>query len=194
MKVSQSLFLFLLLQVGSFCSAFQVPTLAGTVTPRKKPEYTLISKRVARATLGSLALSFFPHPKLANAIGIGSRLPLPTTPGGVELTTATKQIGQTAILFIWTLFIMTALEWNGFEYFRHLISKIRNLGKEEEIADAGLAKESDWNSYSRLINLVQQQKKRVLNGARIRSLFRRLNNSEGMLISVDYFINFVVVT
>jgi hypothetical protein len=185
MKLSTSLSLALLSQAIFQCSAFQVPsTPIKAVTTLQSPSRSdgKLAKR-APAILVTLAASLLPHPKLANAIGIGSRVPLPTTPGGVELN---KRIGQTTILFVWTLFIVTALEWNGFEYFRHLACRIRSLGKDEEVMDVGLAKESDWDTYSHLLDPLKEKKVGI--GARVGNWFRRLSRSPGMFLSSFHYI------
>ena len=76
---------------------------------------------------------------------------------------------------------MATLEWEGFDYFRHLACRIRNLGKEEEeIADVGLATESDWNSYSQQL---QMSKKKTGIGARIGNLFRHFSRSKGLHVA-----------
>jgi hypothetical protein len=70
---------------------------------------------------------------------------------------------------------VVTLEWNGFEYFRHLACRIRNFGKEEEMMDVGLAKPSDWKSYTQ--QLLMRRKNTGVE-ARIGKFFRRYKRSK----------------
>lgn len=149
-----------------------------STAPSNKQNY---SNRVGPAIFGTIAASLLPHPKLARAIGVGSRVPIPTSPVS-DLATVNKRVGQTAFLFVWTLFIVAALEWEGFDYFKHLVCRIKNMGKEEEIVDVGLPKESDWTSYSQQL---QMSKKKYGIGARIATFLRRFSRSKGMFDTMD---------
>jgi hypothetical protein len=125
--------------------------------------------------LGILPSSFH-RSKVAHAM-LESRVPVPTSSRGVELLTPNKRLSKAAILFTCALYIVVALEWNGFEFFRHLACKIRNLTKEEEMNDVGLAKECDWNTYTNLLDPLQKKKKAGIR-ARIANLFRRTSTNE----------------
>ena len=190
MKFIASLFVALVFQASQVkiqCSAYRIlsaPKYVSTIRSQEK------SQNRISPLVGTFAASMLPRPKLANAIGGGSRVPLPTTLGGLELATIIMRVARTAILFSWTLLIVVAFEWRGFEYFRHLACKIRDLGKEdEEMVDVGLAKEIDWSAYSHLIYPLQK-KKQVRFGARIGNLFRRLNYSKGVLSLFSHTIIF----
>ena len=172
MKLVTSLLLTLVLQASSLCSGFEIPSNKLATSPSNNQKKC---HHIGRAIAGTLAGSLLPHPKLAHAIGVGSRVPMPASPIG-DLATVNKRVGQTAFLFVWTLFIVAAIEWEGFDYFKHLWCRMKNLGKEEEIADVGLAKESDWSSYSQKL---QMSKKKYRIGARIRNLLRRFSHSKG---------------
>lgn len=169
MKIIPSLSLSLVLQASSLSSAFHLPIPTKVAVARDK-------HRVTPAILGTVAASLLPHPKLANAIGVGSRVPLSAAPGATNIAAA-KAVSQTAVLMAWSLFLVVALEWNGFEYFRHLACRIRNFGKQEEMIDVGLAKPSDWKSYTQQLLM---RRKSTGAGARIGNLFRRYGRSKGM--------------
>lgn len=180
MKLSLYLSLGLLQRASCLCSAFQVPSAVAT-TPVKNSDR--LQSKVSRAS--SAMLGIFPasllHPIVAHAM-LESRVPVPTSPGGVELLTSltsNKHLSRTAILLTCALYIVVAIEWNGFEYFRHLAGKIRDLTKEEEMSDVGLAKESDWNTYTHLLDPLQKKKKFGMR-SRIGNLFRRMNTSKGI--------------
>jgi hypothetical protein len=190
MKFSVSLFAALLFrasQANFQCSAFRIfsaPKDVSTIPSQVKSK-SRSNTRISPIVIGTLAASLLPHPKLANAIGVGSRVPLPVTPGGLELATINKRVAQTAVLFSWTLLIVVALEWNRFEYFRHLACGIRNLGKEDdEMVDVGLARESDWSTYSHLLDPLQK-KKQIGFRARIMNLFRHLNRHKVAVFEQD---------
>ncbi|KAL7505924.1 hypothetical protein ACHAXN_004027 [Cyclotella atomus] len=165
MKLISSLSLTFVLQANSLSSAFHVPTPTKVAVARDKSQ---IKHRVAPAILGTVAASLLAHPKLVNAIGVGSRVPL-TAAAGVSNVAAVKAVSQTVVLLAWSLFLVVTLEWNGFEYFRHLACRIRNFGKEEEMMDVGLAKPSDWKSYTQQLLM---RRKNTGVGARIGKFFR----------------------
>jgi hypothetical protein len=172
MKLISSLSLTFVLQANSLSSAFHVPTPTKVAVARDKSQ---IKHRVAPAILGTVAASLLAHPKLVNAIGVGSRVPL-TAAAGVSNVAAVKAVSQTVVLLAWSLFLVVTLEWNGFEYFRHLACRIRNFGKEEEMMDVGLAKPSDWKSYTQQLLM---RRKNTGVGARIGKFFRRYKRSKG---------------
>ena len=129
--------------------------------------------------LSSILPSYLLHrPKVAHAT-LESRVPVPASPGGVELLSSNKRLRQIAILFTCALHLVIALEWNGFEYFRRLACKIRDLANEEEMNNVGLAEEeSDWNTYTYLLDPLQKKKKIGMR-ARIGNLFRRMSTNRG---------------
>lgn len=143
-----------------------------------------LARQASITILSGLAASLLHRPQMANAISFRSRVPLPTTPGGVHLTTIKRQVSQPALLFVWALFFLAAVEWNGFGYFRHLACRIRNLGKEQDDLDVGLAKESDWDSYSHLLDPLQKRNK-ISVGSRVKNWVRRFNRSKDAQRSND---------
>jgi hypothetical protein len=193
MKLGASLTLALLMQAAKLTCAFHVPSaknISRTIQTNDKTLRSNVSKsrnklarRVSTTVAGGFAASLLPHPKMAHAIGFRSRIPLLTTPGGVDLVAINRRISQTAFLVVWTLFIVAALEWNGFEYFRHLACRIRNLGKDEDELDVGLPKETDWDTYSHLLDPLQKKHK-ISFAARIRNWFRPSNRSKGAFADV----------
>eukprot|EP00804_Cyclotella_cryptica_P012900 CCRYP_002264-RA/>CCRYP_002264-RA protein AED:0.21 eAED:0.21 QI:459/-1/1/1/-1/1/1/144/191 len=183
MKLGASLSLALLLQAAKLASAFRAPCAKNVIRTIQTNDEDVsksrnaLARHASTAIVGGLAASLFPHPKMAHAIGFRSRVPLPTAPGGVDPTNINRHVSQTAVLVVWALFMMAALEWNGFGYFRHLSCRIRNLGREEDDLDVGLAKESDWDSYSHLLDPFQNKKKMSF-GTRVKNWFRRSNRSK----------------
>lgn len=196
MKLGASLTLALFIQAAKSTSAFQVPSAKHIIsTIQTNDNYpssdvlksrNKLARRVSTTIVGSFAASLLPHPKMAHAIGFRSSVPLPATPGGVDLNTINRRVSQTAFLVVWTIFIVAALEWNGFEYFRHLACRIRNLGKMEDELDVGLAKETDWDTYSHLLDPLQKKNK-ISFAARVKNWFRPSNRSKGAFADVVHW-------
>jgi hypothetical protein len=159
---------------------------ATTNTKSKLDKLKSLKQTLALVTTVCCITTLLHNPSITHAT-TSAVVPLMTTPGGVTIDstyTLNTKLSKNAMIITLALFLTAAFARDGFMYFRHLATRVGNLGtfdgisgegEQEEEEDVGLAQSVDWDTYSHFVLDGKKTNKSVGVKRRVMNLFMRLN-------------------